>query len=174
VRARAANPAPLLKAFGALLLKRSLDSFRAQGFFGFPWRPRRVPNVAGIVADLNAGRTPPKRRFEPRPALVDTGKLRQSLAVRVVTDAVEVGTVLPYAALQQAGGKTTIQLKPEARGSLANLLRKRPELGKALGGLLRRPRRTVKVPARPFVGITPKEADDLAATAARYLAGGQP
>mgnify|MGYP006908281628 CR=1 FL=1 len=67
------NPRPVLRAIGAMVDSDSQSSFRNQKLGPVAWPPRAVPNIAGIVGDLNVGRRPPSRRFQARPALIDTG-----------------------------------------------------------------------------------------------------
>ncbi len=114
-----ANPKPILKQIGAVMLSESQDAFRNQGFEGSKWPARQSPNVFGIIADFHMGRRkPPARRFQDRPALMDTGRLRGSISFRVVdARSVEVGTNLPYAAPQHFG--LEVESKPDHRAGSA-------------------------------------------------------
>jgi len=151
----------LLKQIGILMVAESQDAFKAQRWDGTPWRPRGKVNTFGILADFGQGRSsPPSRRMDQRPALVDTGALRRSIAYRVVGRVVKVGTVLPYANVHQKGGKTkSVRVTKTIQERLAKWLKRQSKTIKGrLGWLLNRRYMGVqiegKVPARPFVGIT--------------------
>lgn len=75
------------------------------------WKDRgetdMVPNWPGVLADLEHGTTPKRHRFDARPVLRDTGRLKGSIAFRLIADhTVEVGTRLPYAGVLHAGGES--------------------------------------------------------------------
>lgn len=155
------NPSAALKQIGALMVSESQRAFKLQEFGGKRWDPRAPVNVFGIIADFHAGkRKPPARRFEPRPALRDTGRLASSIAFRVVGDTVEVGSNLPYASVHQTGGE--VESKPITQTVRTNLwawLKKQSKDLKRRIGWVLNPKfkdKTIKgeVPARPFVGIT--------------------
>lgn len=157
------GPAIALKQIGALMVAESQASFKAQEFGGERWRERAEINVFGIIADFHSGKaSPPKRRFQSSPALRDTGALAKSIAFVVKGDTVEVGTNLHYAAVHLTGGE--VESKPitgKVRRLLWKWLKKQnTELKRRLGWLLNSKFRdkTLKteVPARKFVGVTPK------------------
>ncbi len=135
------NPIGILGLFGAWFTNELRKAFRTQGARAgggqstslarkgvpppMPWAPRRVPNVPGVLADLAAGSTPKSRRFVDRPALIDTGRLRDSIAWRPIgRDKIEVGTVVPYADLHQQGGVTTVTVTQKMKDALAKWLKK--------------------------------------------------
>jgi phage gpG-like protein len=130
-----------------------------------------VPNVPGIVGDLNRNMNPPKRRFQPRPALVDTGKLRQSISFQVGSKDVVVGTNLEYAAQQQLGGVSKVRLLKSSRKALSELLRKRPELRKSLGWLFSKPEFEVKIRPRRFVGYDNEDRATVRELIGKHLEG---
>ena len=100
-----ADPARLLTHIGLIGTAYAQQAFEEQRLGDIPWAPRAVPNVAGIVRDVNSGKNPGPNRFEDRPALVDTGVLQSSIAHEVLDDdTVEVGTTVPYADVHQRGG----------------------------------------------------------------------
>lgn len=76
--------------------------------------------------------------------LIDKGQLRSSLTHNVLSDGVEYGTNLPYAAPNQYGA--------EIKAVNA------PFLVFKIGGIFAK-KKSVKLPARPFVGIS--EEDEL-------------
>lgn len=122
-----ANPRPALVAIGALLKAKARASFREQQRGGIRWKPRNVPNIAGIIADLSEGRTPPMRRLDPRPALIDVGTLRDSIDFRVTSkNTVEVGTTLPYARVHNFGGETTQNVTQVVKDRLRELIKHDP------------------------------------------------
>jgi phage gpG-like protein len=152
----------ILDAIGSYLAARSQRAFQDQSFNGEAWPARRVPNVMGIVADLNRGGPPRSRRFDDRPALTDTGNLRRSITWEVRGDSVLVGTTVEYASAHQAGGPTQpIRLTPTGRRGLALFLRREPELREDLGWLFAREVATANVPARPFVGLQDGDLDEI-------------
>jgi phage gpG-like protein len=123
------NPARLMKRLGLLIATRGKQAFGEQKRGPFVWKPRHVPNVPGILADLSDGKkTIPNRRFEARPALEDKGRLLADLssaeAVHVEgTYRVSVGSRLPYASLHQFGGEVDIPISDTLKAKIAALLK---------------------------------------------------
>jgi phage gpG-like protein len=157
------RPAAALKQVGVIMVAESQRAFKDQEHGDNKWEPRAPVNVFGIIADFHVGKkTPPKRRFQSTPALIDTGDLRRKIGAEVKGDVVEVGTVLPYAAVHQTGGK--VESKPltsKVRRPLWLWLKKQsPELKQQIGWVLNKKFKGKKieatVPARPFVGVTVK------------------
>lgn len=151
----------LLKQIGILMVAESQNAFKAQAFDGKQWPARSKINTAGILSDFAQGKDkPPKRRFETRPALIDTGALRKSIAYLVTSSTVRVGSALKYAARHQIGGTTPgITVTQDIQQKLAKWLRRRAKDVKAkLGWLLNKKftnqKIKTKVPKRPFVGFT--------------------
>lgn len=174
------NPDKALKQIGALMVAESEYAFREQGMHDKRWPERAEVNVFGIIADLTLeGRnTPPKRRFDSRPALKDTGRLARSIAFRVVsTNAVEVGTNLEYAAVHNFGG--TVESKPiteTVQKKLAKWLRGkgakyRDKLGFLLSEKMRGEKLEMDVPKRQFVGITKQTIQDVAEAVGAHIFG---
>lgn len=110
------DPRRFLVRAGLILAERARHAFdigvQARG--GYAWPARAVPNVIGILDDLAHDRKPPARRWDPRPAGVDTGLLRGSLnaqAVHLVSgDTVEVGTNAAGAGMIQHGGEVDVEV----------------------------------------------------------------
>lgn len=157
-------PVSALNAIGAYLVSQSQAAFRSQSFNGERWQERLVPNVPGIVRDLNRGGVPAARRFQARPALVDTGTLRKSINFSAQPNAVVVGSTLAYAAVHHRGGTTEpVELTAQGRKALARFLRTRPAMQESLGHLFNKPKVVRNVPARPFVGLQQGDAEEIEA-----------
>ena len=157
-----ADSRPLLDALGATAVGYFRDSFQRQSFGADRWLPRypsqpadQVVNIAGILSDANAGRGFPGRRFENRPALIDRGGLRDSLAWQVNPGAqeVEAGSNLPYADIQNEGGLSGQPVTAGAKTRIARLIRQRPHLGAQLSPLLSEDVHLTDVVGRRFVGM---------------------
>lgn len=168
---RLRDPSPALRAIGALIVADSQTAFKRQRLGSKPWASRMTPNVPGIVGDLNAGRRPPARRFDPRPALVDTGRLRQSITFEVSGNKVTVGTPLKYASIQQSGGKQRVTLTATGRSNLVAYLRQNRDLTEELGWLFRKPSFEVEVRARPFIGVEDDTLEEIAEILEDYFGG---
>ena len=126
------------------------------------WEPRSVPNLPGIIRDLEKGGNISKRRFDPRPALIDTGRLKNSGATRIVGDTIYWGTNVPYAGLHQWGGTSEFESYIPAKKNDLKIqaavrqLKKKGYHKEALM-LTRRKRWVIKVPARPFLELTEED-----------------
>lgn len=159
---RLRKPTAALEKIGAIITAAAQDAFRTQSWDGKPWKPRHVPNVMGILADLAIGKNPPARRFQDRPVLKDTGDLLRRLNWRVTSDeTVDVGSPMEYASVHNYGGETEsepITLTMQSR--LAKWLAKkssepwRPDLDWLTMPSMTGRTIKAKVPARTFVGIT--------------------
>lgn len=157
---------PLLDRIGLLLVSRAQKSFRAQSRGGKGWLPRAAPNAAGLVRDFASGANPPARRFQSRPALIDTGTLRNSITYRKGKDFVEIGSPLSYAEVHNRGGETEpIPVTDTVKKNLRKWLAKRKNaiyrgrlqflLAPELNSL------RVTVPARTFLDFTEKDRQDI-------------
>lgn len=157
------DPHVALDQIGVLMVAESQRAFKQQEFNGQKWDERAPVNVFGIIADFKGGaNSPPKRRFERRPVLIDKGAtgLRGSIVHAVKGDTVEVGTAKSYAAVHMTGGTVESETFTSAiRRKLWRWLKKQsPELKKQMGWLMNKKFVDTKlkatVPARPFLGIT--------------------
>lgn len=155
------NPKEALKILGLMMVSDSQRAFIEQSYGGKKWPPRGPVNVMGIIADLSSGRSIPKRRFDQRPALIDTGLLRNSIASKIIGNAVEVGTKVEYAKDHQKGGKVKSEtITGKVQTALWTWLKKKanrkwqPQLGWLLNRKFKGRRLDGKVPARPFIGVT--------------------
>lgn len=152
---------------GELMVRRTQDAFRLQGR-SEPWPPRGGPsgiNRIGVLRDLEEGRNPPARRFDPRPAGMDTGTLRNSPAWEPVPGGIRFGSSVAHAEDFQEGKEVTIPITGTLRKRLAAWLKKLPEGIKeaaraAFGPLFTLGVLKVKVPGRVYVEITDQDRDD--------------
>lgn len=129
-----ANPERLLARIGIVLLRESQKAFERQAFGSIRWA-RRYPNqaepivsYAGAVADLEKGPRVKPRRFESRPAAMDTGALRASLSpARGVLGkgafSITIGSTLPYAQIQHGGGETRVPVTSQVKRNLGLFLK---------------------------------------------------
>jgi|GEM_PF-2999417 phage gpG-like protein len=169
IEANLDRPNAALKQIGALMVSESQQAFKAQKFGKDSWEARAPINVYGIIADFAEGRKkPPDRRFQPRPALRDTGRLAASIAFQIVSDdTVEVGTNLEYASVHQGGGRIeSKKITPTVRKALWAWLKKQNrELKSQLGFLLNKKFENKslvgEVQARPFIGVTDQTIKDV-------------
>ena len=162
------DPRRTLKQVGVVLVAASHEAFAAQGLGGTKWSKRANPNVYGILSDFDAGKTPPGRRFESEKTLIDTGRLRQSIAFRVLSSSVvEVGSNLPYAdRLNRGGDIKSGKITEDLQAALwAWLKTKSDQIKGQLGWLLNKSLTDTHlegtVEARPFVGLTPQIKKDV-------------
>lgn len=166
------NPSAALKQIGALMTAESQQAFREQKFGKEDWPPRAVPNIFGIISDFHAGsRSPPQRRFEKRPALIDKGGgggLSSSIAFKLLgTKVVEVGSKKSYAGVHHTGGE--VESKPiteQVQSLLAAWLKgkgseHRERLSFLLNKKLTGTTLKMEVPKRPIVGITKQTREDV-------------
>lgn len=189
LRERVRDPKPVLKAIGALLESQAQKAFIDQRLGDFVWDERYPSqedpfvNTAGVVSDFNESpgrRSPLSRRFERRPALMDTGALagsfksRRSVSVKG-EDTVEVGTTLDYAAAHQWGLTTTQRISDEAKKGIRKWLN--TEQGAPfklkLWGLTSSDELETQAVQRPFLGITQESERDIAATVELFIAEGE-
>lgn len=157
-----ASPVVILKRIGALVTSRSQRRFNEQtDAEGTAWPERWTPNIPGIIDDLQRGSSIKARRFEPRPVLLDTGRLRQSInwQLRSVNE-VEIGTNVPYASTHQFGLERSIPVTDKVKTSLAAWLKTsvgnpwRP----SLSWLLNKDQIDFTVLRREFIGIGDEDA----------------
>ncbi len=124
------KPEPILKQIGIVLLADAQRSFKEQRLGSMKWAPRypgQSPppmNIAGIVADFLAGRkTPPDRRFQNRPAGIDTSQTLRSLtaskAMTVQGYVVKVVSATPGAGNMQHGGVSRQPITGQVKTLLA-------------------------------------------------------
>lgn len=173
---RLRNVEDLARTVGAMLVGRMQSSFRIQGRGGVQWPARSVPNKAGILEDLKAGRTPPERRWESRPAGLDTGRLRSSIAFTVSGNELTIGSNVAYASDVQKGSTRTIQVDGQIRQTLAVWLRslsgqRKKDARKAMGFLFRTGSLTISIPPRPFLILTDDDRRDIQELSRKFFGG---
>jgi phage gpG-like protein len=182
---RVSNLRPVLTRIGATMLSASQMAFQEQKYGGENWPARyesnwRGINVAGALSDLLRDRPIKARRFDQRPALVDTGNLRNSLTFAIKSDtAVEVGTVVKYAATHQFGMESVQPVTEVARKRLVKEYRRFKKMGggkfkaiKTLGFLHSVDTLRTQIAARPFVGLYPDLKRDIVDLVEDYIARG--
>ncbi len=167
----------VLSQVGILVRSKARSRFRTQGQPPNSWPERMTPNVPGIVSDLNQGSNPPARRFQSRPAGIDTGRLSKDVNFRVSKNTLTVGSSLDYAGTINFGGTTRVVLRPVGRRQLWMWLqslsrRKRRELGRELGWLFQKPEFNVRVRPRPFLTLTKEEVAEIEETVRAALERG--
>lgn len=177
------NPGKLLKQIGYILLEDSQRSFEDQRFGEIKWPPRYPKqsspkvNIAGIVQDFTMGRTkPPARRFQDRPAGIDTGILRRSLqsgarAVGVSGYTVTVGSTIPWAGKFHSGGVSRQKITSGVKTLLAKFLRSKfgKQYRPRLGWLFQRDTLVTRTNPRPIVGVTDKAEKRIIETIQNFL-----
>jgi len=167
------NVEGVLKEIGALLTGRTQAAFREQGRTR-KWPPRSTPNIAGVLRDLEGGAAPKSRRWDPVPALVDTGRLRGSWSWKITgKDTVEVGTTVPYARKHQEGGSESLKVTQAMKDRLAKWLKRAKERGESLRWLLQVDQVQIKIPQRVMLEITPQDKKDILAMVQRWLLRGK-
>lgn len=153
---RSQDATRLFLRVGQLLVTASRNAFDQQAYAGKAWPARRTPNVMGVVRDLESGATVKDSRFSGRPALIDTGELKRSIGWSLLgAKAVRVTATAPYAGLHNNGGTSSRAVSATVKSNLSIFLKSRPDKRGVLGFLFRRGSVSARVPARPFMGITP-------------------
>jgi len=161
------RPTAALKAIGALGVAETKQAFRDQGFPHERWAPRHVPNAYGIIRDFaGTASSPPKRRFQDRPALKDTGNLSRSFTPHIGGRVVSWGSNKDYAERLHRGGdieseKITPLVQKKMGAWLKTTGKKwKADLGYLLSSLFTNKTLKGTVQARMLTGITPTlEAD---------------
>ena len=182
-----------------VLESQSQKTFLEQKLGEFAW-PERYPNqddpfvnVAALVNWTSTGGTIRSRFFDRRPALMGVSNpgLMSSIQSRVKKGLVEVGSNLPYAPLHQWGGTSSQPITDTTKKTVGKFIgeekvdgewRKKKTLGSKqkqnrekyfskLFPLLGQDELETQVNQRPFLGITPENESDMAATIEAFVAG---
>lgn len=162
------NPVALLKKIGILMVAKTQRAFSEQKRGQFSWPERWTPNMPSVLRDLASGPNIKARRFDGRPALVDTGRLRGSISYRQTgKQSIEFGTNVPYARLQQEGGSQSIPITKQIRRNLSLYLKRNRDRSSELGWLFtlsgggKREALEFTVRARPFVLVDQKDLKEI-------------
>lgn len=159
----------ILKVVGEMAVSDSQSNFDKQSFGKEKWErryPNQTPfriNVAGAVADLATGPSIKSRRFQPKPAGLDTGQLRASISARKIgRDAVEVGSTLPYAVRVNSGGISSQPITSTVKKNLKLWLKKNKRFRPFIGYIFQLDALRTNVVPRKFIGKTPQFEKDIA------------
>ncbi len=172
---RGLDTRPLLNEIGAYVSSQFKKRFQTQ-----PWAERRVPNVAGIVRYLSRGQQSPEiptRYFQSRPALVDSGRLRDSITHRIDSaNSVAVGTNVSYARRQARGEPETMLAggphgDPAVREGLRRWLARQsdPQFAGMLDWLLQKDTITIAPLPRDFLAVDPPLLASLTGLIERWI-----
>lgn len=179
------NPGRILKQIGEMIRSRMQNAFVEQSRGAYKWRERKTPNIMGILSDLELGTRVKKRRFDSRPALVDTGTLLRSFGrgernIELTKKTrLEVGTPISYAPTLNIGGESSMRITKTMKKNLAKYLKRdrgrakrsdnlaiqqqSKDRNKQLGWIFKKDEVKTRIPARPFAIITPIDLKDSVA-----------
>ena len=122
---------------GMYMVKRTMRHFQQeQSPDGVKWKPLSTARIRQRNKRHKGGRMK---------ILTDTGELRRSIAYKAYKSSVIFGSVLKYAAIQQFGGTITARRKGVYKHNYGP--------GKPKGGSYSY-RWNIKIPARPYLGVT--------------------
>lgn len=159
-----------LRSIGEMMLRSTDQRFRTQRDpEGSPWTP------------LQPGTLAKKRNSK---ILTEAGNLRGSIAYRVSGDRLDVGTPSIYGAIHQLGG----EIKQGARAQIMRFhgtdpkkpgkFMSKKQAGKAKSAVTIRiasvGSRTIRMPARPYLGMSADDKARVVKILARHLAGNGP
>jgi phage gpG-like protein len=145
------NPVATLKRIGSLVTSRIQNRFTTQvDVDGKEFPERMVPNIPGILEDLERGSGIKDRRFQPRPVLLDTGNLRWSISWKLSgSDSVEIGTAVDHAKYHQFGLERIIKITDVMKEGIRGMLMKFRKREKRRASAIRN---MTKVPKESFGG----------------------
>ncbi len=159
----------VLKVVGEMAVSDAQSNFDKQSFDGKPWNrryPNQTPfriNVAGAISDLASGPSVKSRRFQARPAGLDTGNLRASISSKKVgRTSVEVGSALEYADRVNRGGVSSMPITSTVKDNLEIWLKKNKRFRPFIGYIFKLDALRTNVRARQFIGVTPTLEKDIA------------
>lgn len=162
------KPERALKQIGVLMVAESQASFKRQTFGRKKWDARAPINVYGLIADFSLPKTPPGRRFDDRPALMDTGQMRATLDYDFLgAKEIEVGSNLGHSGVLNFGGP--IESKPiteTVQRRISRWLKTQTDTIRTKLSWLTSPEMTGKtlkgeVAPRPFVGLSDQTVLDI-------------
>lgn len=174
---RMGNLSPVLEKAGAILRNDALDNFKAQRApDGTPWAPLKRATLAARRKGKGAGNAQ---------ILRDTGVLMNSIGSsggygihQLTPTSVTIGTRVPYAAIHQNGGtinfgarsiRVRLRKNKAGRSVFAKDSHKRARTvwGTNTSGW------SVRIPARPFIGLSDKARGQIVDTINRYMGTNQ-
>lgn len=183
-RGRLEDPRPALERVGAIMLAASQKAFEDQSYGPERW-PERYEgqsnpfiNIAGALSDVARDRQIKGRRFDRRPALIDTGVLRGSLTFALKgKKAVRVGTTDPKAPKHLFGLQSVQEVTEVARKRLIKEYKRFKRAGgarfqafKKLGFLHTVKTLETNIQQRVFLGFFPDLEKRLSRTVEDFLA----
>lgn len=162
ISARVSNMSPIMKAIGERVVEQTRRRFEKGGPApdGTPWAKPKTPN--------------PKRIR----TLTVSGQLRDSIRFQMINaNEVAIGTNKVYAAIHQFGGEITQGARSElfqrnryVRGPKKGSFKK----GSVAGRGLTFKGREINIPARPFLGLSKQDSDDIVSLINNIIAEGRP
>lgn len=161
VAERAKNMTPLMRQIAATMKDSVEENFATEGVsIGTPWKKSQRAIKQG-------GKT-----------LQDTGRLAASISAKSTNTEAIVGTNVEYAAIHQFGGS----IKQGARSNLYTQNRRKRNTKKGRRGQFAKGttggkgytygERNIKIPARPFLGITDSGMETIKKLTGEYLIEG--
>ncbi len=113
----------ILTRVGTYFKGQADKAFRRQRRGSVRWRARKVPNMAGILKDLETAPRVKERRFSPRPALIDTRSMARLNFFDVLSDTqMKMGNEADYSEKHQLGGNSIIRVTSAMRANAAKYL----------------------------------------------------
>ncbi len=179
--ARLTDLTPALEVIGELGVSAAQAAFSDQEFGSVKWLPRypnqsggAFINIAGAVADLSGGGQIKARRFDRRPAGLDSGDMQRTIRSTVLgKNAVEYGATTSYADDFQKGGTSSMPVSDGTKKKLSAFLAKNPEFKPRLDFVLEIDELVTTNVPRPFIGVTDTLASDMIEVVEEYLSGGE-
>lgn len=144
---RTGDISPLMERFGTVLETSTIERFSTErGPDGVKWLPsfKQRAGAVGEAGPLKSGKT-----------LTASGRLKLSIRYVASTDRVEIGTNAVYGRIHQLGGTIVPRSAPALVFSLPGI------------GLVHATR--VIIPARPYLGVSVDDREELEAQAHDYL-----
>lgn len=159
------NSAPLMEVVAARLHRAVDDNFESQGRPA--WAGLKTGSWLSRAGPLTKRGNVSKARYNKKVVdgkiLQDSGRLRNSITKQSDADSAVVGTNVVYAAIHNFGGQTAARvIYPSKKKALAWATGRHPVKKVNHPGS--------KIPARPFMVLTPEDEADLVDSVSDYLA----
>ena len=166
--ARRMRPRSMLRIAGEVMRGSIKETFEKEGYPAGSWRRVHGGTLAEQftrggrnkrqTAKRRGGDTAGFRRFtRGKKILTGSGRLQSSITYRARGRRLVIGTSLIYAAIHQTGGVI------RAKGKALRII--------PIGGGRAIFRKSVTIPARPFLVIKPKDPADIAGALEEFVAG---